>query len=281
MTEQRKSAPRDTVASVIIRSAEADDVTARFTRQFSWQCDDLMISILLPDWSQSYHDYARIIKKYVLYYHLRRFLTNAMNILSENGYSSEVIVDHGLIVETTIQVHDEIHTFWTNAHGWAPAQAAELLSKSRLDRLVSLAHTLSIWFIEAKREEHDGRLILAWANLGALLEGTLKFFLCVFLSDYRKNPIAKNRREGTIDPDQLTLNDLKGFYEKYVWIESQRKIWSPWLQNMIEVRNSIHAFRDRDIYSFEIFHKRTSEYLDLLIDLFDGVPWPSELDRGA
>lgn len=274
MSTQRNLIGTDTIALLLIKEAKENDLTARFTKQFSWQCEDLIIRILLPEWPHPYHDYSRIVKKYVLYYHMRSYLAKISDVLRENGYSVKSIVDRTLVVDTSIQVHAEIHEFWTNSHGWAPDPAAELLSRSRLDRLLSLAYSLKLWLSEPTQEDHDGRLILAWANLGALLEGVLKFFLCVFLMDYKKNPITKNKREGLLDPDELTLHDLKVFYEKHVWVEREKNIWSPWLQRMIEMRNAIHAFRDREIYSFDIFHEKASEYLDLLIALFDRVPWP-------
>lgn len=33
----------------------------------------------------------------------------------------------------------------------------------------------------------DGRLILGWANIGALIEDSLKWYLCVYYEDLRKS----------------------------------------------------------------------------------------------
>ena len=60
--------------------------------------------------------------------------------------------------------------FWKEAHGWAPIEAAELLNKSMLEWQGSLAEQLSVWCGTLT----DGQLILAWANLGALVEGQMK-----------------------------------------------------------------------------------------------------------
>lgn len=80
-----------------------------------------------------------------------------------------------------------IAEFWSNAHGWAPPDASELLERSRLDLQVELSETLHLWVSDdsAAGPMRDGHLILAWSNLGALVEGTLKWFLSVFLDDYR------------------------------------------------------------------------------------------------
>ena len=44
----------------------------------------------------------------------------------------------------------------------------------------------------------DGELILAWANLGALLEGTLKLFFSIYYSDFQTD-IEALKRGGPID----------------------------------------------------------------------------------
>lgn len=50
-----------------------------------------------------------------------------------------------------------------------PLEAAELLSRSRLDWQVHLATCLRDW-LPGERKLTEGHLILAWANLGALIE---------------------------------------------------------------------------------------------------------------
>src|SRR3954452_19895414 len=75
--------------------------------------------------------------------------------------------------------------FWKAAHGWAPIEAAGLLSKARLDWQVSLSSSLRLWLRDQPNALSDGDLILAWTNLGALIEGTLKLFLSVYYDDFR------------------------------------------------------------------------------------------------
>lgn len=83
-----------------------------------------------------------------------------------------------------IRVNRWLAEFWSNSHGWAPYTATELMSKSRLDNQVALSFTLKIWLEQEEKQGENGRLILAWANLGALIEGTLKLFLCAYYEDY-------------------------------------------------------------------------------------------------
>ena len=82
-------------------------------------------------------------------------------------------------------------TFWKAAHGWAPKEAADLLSRSRLDWLDSFNRSLRARVQEVI--EHPGEpavLILAWAHMRTLVEGQLKLLLAVFLMDYLKDAHA-------------------------------------------------------------------------------------------
>src|SRR5438309_1615922 len=81
------------------------------------------------------------------------------------------------VIEQIVRIHERLHHDWHDG-GWAPQDAANLLKSSRLDWLVSLAYTLKLWKDRnAADKNHDGALILAWANLGSLVEGAMKFFL--------------------------------------------------------------------------------------------------------
>lgn len=103
--------------------------------------------------------------------------------------------------------------FWKDAEGWAPSNVAALLDKSRLDWLPSLATALNHWSKDG--DLSPGELILAWANLGSLLEGTLKLFLAVYLVDYENDAellkalniiYRKGSKKGDPkSPDELTL----------------------------------------------------------------------------
>ena len=82
-------------------------------------------------------------------------------------------------IEDIIRVNEHICDFWGDGGwGWAPSGSAELLSKSRLDWQVSLSKNLLRWFPLPSGDKHDGSLILAWVNLGVLVEGTMMWFLC-------------------------------------------------------------------------------------------------------
>ena len=69
------------------------------------------------------------------------------------------------VVDRIVTLNDGLRQFWTKADGWAPIEAAQLLSKSRLDWQVSLSICLKIWVSEPLPDDENGRLILGWANL--------------------------------------------------------------------------------------------------------------------
>ena len=74
---------------------------------------------------------------------------------------------------------------------------AEVLGRASLDWYVSLARTLSMWVPEADNAAPDaqGRLILAWANLGALVEGTPRWFAAAYAEDYFAVPEVPRGRD--------------------------------------------------------------------------------------
>lgn len=81
-------------------------------------------------------------------------------------------------IDQIIVSNERIRRFWTEeSRGWSPTEAATLLENSRMDRLVSLSHSLQLWTQPCADEDNEGRLILAWANLGILVEGTMIWFL--------------------------------------------------------------------------------------------------------
>ncbi|HII99393.1 MAG TPA: hypothetical protein HA272_09135 [Methanoregula sp.] len=178
------------------------------------------------------------------------------------------------VVNRIVKLNDGLRYFWTNAGGWAPIEAAQLLSKSRLDWQVSLSRSLKIWLEVPSADENDGRLILAWANLGSLAEGTMKLFLSVHFVDYQNDiePI-KEKNGNLIDPDVLHLGRMRHFFKKRIW--SNRDFdWDAWIQKIQQRRNAIHAYKDKDIGTFDEFFVDVRQYLIFLQEMNSGLPYP-------
>jgi len=171
--------------------------------------------------------------------------------------------------------------FWSDSKGWAPVEAAGLLSKARLDWQVSLSGTLRLW----DRDEHttltDGELILAWTNLGSLLEGSLKLLLSVYYKDYaadlevlKKSKAYDNQKSKPHLPDGLTLEPLRLFMKARDLLSADgHKL----LELVQQRRNAIHAFKNRPIGNEAEFQGAVRCYLALLRSVNERLPYPDDL----
>jgi hypothetical protein len=111
------------------------------------------------------------------------------------------------IVQRITKLNSGIQKFWSKSHGWAPVEAAGLLAKSRLDWQVSLSKTLTLWL--QKKPLTPGELILAWSNLGSLVEGTLKTFLQFGTRTILRTLSISRNRTLTITRKESLLNRMR------------------------------------------------------------------------
>lgn len=177
------------------------------------------------------------------------------------------------VVQRIVTLNDGLRKFWSKAEDWAPIEAAELLSKSRLDWQVSLSACLNIWIAEPQGKDNSGRLILAWTNLGSLVEGTMKLFLSVWYEAYKKDVEAIRRRGKLQDPDILQLEAIRQFFRKRIWGDS----WDKWVQHIQQRRNAIHAYKDRDIGTHMELIADIRTYLEFLRYTNGRLPYPDEI----
>jgi len=196
----------------------------------TWSCDDDCLQQYL---SQLLMLYSRPIT--------REMMKAVKRDLEYDGYTVDLSQSHASVVFEIIQANDDIRAFWSNAHGWAPTNAAELLARSRLDWQVSLSYCLKSWLEPSTAEDRDGRLILAWVNLGCLVEGSLKFFLSVYEADYSKAPRTRGRKREPCNIDDLRFEEMKQYLNKHIWTDSQRH-WDDWLGKIQLRRNAVHAY---------------------------------------
>lgn len=168
--------------------------------------------------------------------------------------------------------HAKLIFHWADgARGCAPDVASEILARSRLDRQASLCSCLRLWLDVPVDARSDGQLVLAWANLGSLVEGSMKFFLSVFANDYANgNPIL--RRGRAVDPDELGFEQLRQFFNRDVWLPDQRT-WDTWLEAIQRRRNAIHAYRDRDVGTHADFLAAIVGFHEFAMVLDGQVPW--------
>jgi hypothetical protein len=175
--------------------------------------------------------------------------------------------------EAIAQETTKIMNFWKrHSAGWAPAEAAEILTRSMLDWQASLACVLKAWI----GCESDGEFILAWVNLGSLVEGFLKLFLCVYYKDYAKDDAALREKEtGKLkDPDGQELESLRVFFKKKVWTSEEKSDWDPWILKIQQRRNTVHAYKKREIGSFEEWRADLRIHLTFIRTLDSRLPYP-------
>jgi len=162
--------------------------------------------------------------------------------------------------------------FWKSAQGWAPVKAAGLLNKSMLEWQSSLADCLQIW----NHPLSDGELILAWANIGSLVEGQLKLFLSIYYEDYIVDVNAiKSEHGDLIDPDVLFLEKLRVIFKKNIWKPSEP--WDDWISKIQQRRNAIHAYKFREIGTTEELHRNLMRLLEFVRMINSRLPYPDEI----
>jgi len=180
------------------------------------------------------------------------------------------------VIDRVVRLNKGLGEFWSNSHGWAPNDAANLLSRSRLDWQVSLSHSLRTWVRPPKPEETEAWQILGYANLGALVEGTLKLFLCVWYNDYKDDVNAIKQQATLKDPDEVTLEPLRQFFNKRIWCDVSSDDWDPWIARIQRRRNAIHAFKDREIGNHSDLLADSRNYLRFLRRINSQLPYPDD-----
>jgi hypothetical protein len=162
--------------------------------------------------------------------------------------------------------------FWRQAHGWAPAAAADLLADARLDRQVSFTYTLSDYLKPFPDQEAEARQILGYATLRSLCEGILKLFFSVWWEDYYRDVEASRDRKGdVIAPEAVSLDRLIALYSKKG--DSQHEAF---LRRIQQRGNAIHHFTDREIGSQDDLISDIAHFLDFLLAVNGRLPYPDD-----
>lgn len=185
-------------------------------------------------------------------------------------------------VDDIVAIQAGLADFWSNAHGWAPVDGATLLASARLDWTPSLARSLGRW---AHPEVlSDGDLILAWANLGSILESSLRLFLGVYITDYHNSledlaAINEIQQNGANQGQPYPPSSIQ--FEKIRQLISRREIFPSDDLAMIGLiqsrRNAIHAFNNREIGDSDEFRATVLIYKIFIANLASRLPYPSEL----
>lgn len=167
-------------------------------------------------------------------------------------------------------ISKETFSFWKNSYGWAPNHVAETLSIARLDWLEDLTETLKLWN-DKSLTMTDGELLLAWTNMGALVEGWLKLFYCIYYDSYLQNPRIK--RGDIINPNDLTFEDLIQFSRDKIWDGGSD--WNIWVKDIQFKRNAIHAFNSREIGNGYEYSVALERYYNFIVMINDRLTYPN------
>lgn len=185
----------------------------------------------------------------------------------------------GEVVDRIERLNTQLAKFWLKSDGWAPAHVAGLLGKSRLDWQVSLSCTLRIWI--KGPDLGAGELILAWANLGSLIEGSVKLLLSVYYETFKadvdnlKKANAFDHKKGEAhSPDGLTLEPLRKYCAAREILDKEHLSL---METVQQRRNAIHAFKDRPIGDLTELTGAIRGYLELLREIMHRLPYPDDM----
>lgn len=184
------------------------------------------------------------------------------------------------VIRRIENLNNQLAKFWLKSDGWAPVVAAGLLGKSRLDWQVSLSGSLRLWVRDPADALTPAELILAWANLGSLIEGTIKLFLSVYyetfkadIDNLKKVIIYHNKKQEPLSPDGLTLEPLRRYCAlREILNEDDLAL----VQLVQQRRNAIHAFKDRPIGDDAEFQQSVRGYLQMLRNVIARLPYPGD-----
>lgn len=153
---------------------------------------------------------------------------------------------------------------WKDVYGIASNASAKKLYKAMLEWQTELTNTLEIW-INKGLTMSEGELILARANLGAVVESWLKLFYCIYYDDYCKNPI-KTHKNKMVEPEKARFEDLNIFSTGKLW-DSYASDEFAWVESVRYKRNALHSFEYKNIGTPQIFLND----IDYLYDFVDNI----------
>ncbi|WP_104668362.1 hypothetical protein [Ensifer adhaerens] len=182
-------------------------------------------------------------------------------------------------VDDIVTIQTGLSKFWKNAHGRAPYEAAAMLTSARLELMPSLAAALHKWTPETTMT--DGELILAWANLGSLMESSLRLFLAVYLTDFLADQETvksldavhkTGKKKGVIhDPTEISLEKMKQYF-------ARKDLLSPLDLAAVDYihgrRNAIHSFSKKDLGSAQTFVQHVIRFRRLIAVMGLRLPYP-------
>lgn len=157
-------------------------------------------------------------------------------------------------IDRLIESSEPFLLFWTNAHGWAPPYAADLLAAQKAAWFKSLIYNLRHFADDPPQVQKVGHMILGYVCLRSLTEYMLKVFFCAYQADYETGKKTFISKGNLIDPSDLTYEQLR-----QIWVQEIETSWDSFLSKIQNRGNAIHSYNHRDL----------GEYSDLKNDIID------------
>ena len=101
-------------------------------------------------------------------------------------------------------------------------------------------------------------------------------FLSVYYNDYSVDADAiRDRRGNPIAPESSEMEPLRQFFVKRIWTIGSD--WDSYIRRIQQRRNAIHAFRTRDIGTFEDWRNELPFHLSFVRDINSRIPYPDTI----
>lgn len=195
---------------------------------------------------------------------------NCILYMECNSLNQEDKMDDGSLEQIRSKTKATIQS-WSETCGLAPEGVTDKFDAAMLNWMNDLTDSLDIW-IAKSLDMTDGELILAWTNLGALVECWLRFFYCAYYEDYMKSPkLGKKGKPLEPDDKAMTFDYLIQYSKGILWDSLQDPLYL-WVCQIQHYRNAIHAFSYREIGHPSDFILNIGQYLLFVDEVIDRLP---------
>lgn len=172
--------------------------------------------------------------------------------------------------DVLVKLTNNAALIWKQARGIAPDSVADKLDEAMLEWQSELTRTLKIW-IDKGLSMTDGELILARANLGAVVESWLKLFYTVYYEDYMISSPFKDINGNVIEPENVKFENLKNFSTGKLWHDNTSFDYK-WVDSVQSKRNAIHSFQYKDIGTPQDFIDDADHLFDFANNVLSHFP---------
>ncbi|TPG68243.1 hypothetical protein EEL32_08390 [Brevibacillus laterosporus] len=119
------------------------------------------------------------------------------------------------VVDEVIERHTSIHASWSIPPRSEKLSVAHLVTVDTLLCQISLSKSLRRWIDMQSTEPGD--LLLAWTNIGLLVEGTMKWFLSIFHEEFQQEWDHQVEKFEDHYSQESFLYIMRQFFHQRIW----------------------------------------------------------------